>query len=125
MTTVVYGKTLIDAHQLPLARIAAAVRTFTSAITLSMSTTALSREGLTSTIINFINSQNGLDPDINAKDLANAYVDIIQELKHTTDITSKDQQFNTLFGVAEMSFSQMARSNRTNPYGFGNIDGDI
>lgn len=125
MKSVVYGKSLMDPHNMFWVKLSAMLKSATSTITLGLSTTAFTREGLTSTIINFINSQNGLDPDIDAKTLANAYMDMTEGLRSTTDITSKDQQFNTLFGVAEMSFEQMAKSNRTNPYGFGNIDGDI
>lgn len=125
MKSVVYGKSLMDPHNMFWVKLSSMLKSATSTITLGLSTTAFTREGLTSTIINFINSQNGLDPDIDAKTLANAYMDMTEGLKGTMDITSKDQQFNTLFGVAEMSFEQMAKSNRTNPYGLANIDGDI
>ena len=125
MKSVVYGKSLMDPHNMFWVKLSALLKSATSTVTLGLSTTAFTREGLTSTIINFINSQNGLDPEIEAKVLANAYMDMVEGLGKTTDITSKDQQFNTLFGVAEMSFNQMAKSNRTNPYGLGNVDGDI
>lgn len=125
MKSVVYGKSLMDPHNMFWVKLSSMLKSATSTVTLGLSTTAFTREGLTSTIVNFINTQNGLDPDIDAKTLANAYMDMTEGLRSTTDITSKDQQFNTLFGVAEMSFEQMAKSNRTNPYGFGNMDGDI
>lgn len=128
ITSVVFGRSLVDPHTMFILKLSALARKITSATTLIGSFTGLTREMIASTIANALDTKI-IDPDLSDYDswklLGQAYWDTIENLGTTVDITSKDQQMNTLFAVAGININSLGKDTRSNAWNWRNIDGDI
>lgn len=121
----VFGRSLIDPHEVFILKLTALLRQLTSGATLAFSMTGAVREMLVSSMMNYISSVNWSDPDIkNFKIIAEAYCDTIANLQTTTDILSKDQQLNSIFATAGIDVYTLGENNRTNKWKLKNATGD-
>lgn len=121
----VFGRSLIDSHEVFILKLTSLIKQLTSGTTLVFSMTGAAREMLTSSMMNYMSSKDWSDPDIkNFETIAQAYCDTIAELSTTTDILSKDQQLNSLFAAAGIDVYTLGENNRTNKWKLNNASGD-
>ena len=126
--SVIFGRSLVNPHEMFLLKLSALARQITSGTTLIGSFTSMTREMIVSTIANALDTKI-IDPDLNDHDswkmLGNAYWDTVQNLGSTVDITSMDQQLNTLFATAGINIHSLGKDTRSNSWNWRNFDSDF